>query len=786
VEVSSVARGCVLGRRGPDPQRVLNRDESRRGADSRRRLSVLLIALLLAASLAGANASDATALLLTPVDDSYVDDSRPTSNYGSRAFLRVDSTPLRTSFVKFDVTGYQPGDSASVRVYAQSTGDDLTLHQVTDTTWLESTITAANAPAVVSTPIASVEPVETGKSYLFDVSSVVTGDGTYSFAIRTTDNTAMRMSSSEGSNSPELLSPSPGSPSPFQVSGSGTSYTAASQSGGATYVGTAKAVVESAVDDLMQFGGGTVTFSAGTFDFGSEYLELDDVANIAFEGQGMNLTTLVNNSSAATDTEIFDVVGSDALTIRDMTVSAGGPARSTSDAIDFDRGNDTLIEDVRVSGARGRGIVFDGKGPGWTAENNVIRGCEVSGVPSDGIELLASSNNTIDGCTISDVGGHGIQATKASVNAGQPHKQSNGNQIVNNVIDQAGLDGVNINSSSNNTISNSIITNSADDTASKDGIRINSVNGISCDANEINNSTVTDNQVVKTQRYGVNISSSLCNGTVIGSGNDFSGNLVGDINDVGTNTQYAADTEAPSVPTGVGAVALSHFEVEVTWNASTDNVGVTEYKVYRDGAEVGSVDGSTLIYVDDTAAANTQYAYTVEAFDAATNASGQSTAATVTTPPPASSFTINPSADAYVNASNAARNYGSSSQLRTDASPDVRSYIRFDVSGVTGPVTAATLRIHANSSSSVGVDVSEVTDTTWTEGGITYDNAPLVGTLLGSQGSFSGGAYFEVDLTSHVTGDGTYVFAITTTSNTNISMGSRDSANMPELVISTA
>ncbi|MDH3498984.1 MAG: DNRLRE domain-containing protein, partial [Acidimicrobiia bacterium] len=260
----------------------------------------------------------------------------------------------------------------------------------------------------------------------------------------------------------------------------------------------------------------------------------------------------------------------------------------------------------------------------------------------------------------------------------------------------------------------------------------------------------------------------------------------GDIDDIGTNTQYPDDTEAPTVPANVAAVALSHTEVQVTWDASTDNVGVTSYTVYRDTVVVGSVGGSTLSYNDGTASPDTTYDYTVEAFDAAVNGSGQSAPpANVTTPPTPSSFTVNPSADAYVNASNAARNYGSSSQLRADASPDVRSYVRFDVSGVTGSVTQATLRIYANSGSSVGVNISEVTDTSWNEGGINYANAPAVGSLLGSSTSFSGGTWVEVDLTAHVTGDGTYVVAVTTTSNTAISMASREATNTPELVIDT-
>jgi len=748
----------------------------------------VLVALAIVLSLPVVNPPSASAQAagtFLPTDDSYVDDSRADRNYGNRPSIRVDGSPTRTGFMKFTVSGIGTTDSASVRIFMGSTGDDVSIYQVADTTWTEGTITAATAPPVGAL-IATVSPVQSGGSYLFDVSSVVTGDGTYSFALRTTDNTALKIRSSESDLPPQLVVPSPAPISSFVITRDLTTYTATPAPAGDSHVGTAKAVIEAAVADLMVSGGGTVTFGADTYDFGTDHLELNSVANITFEGQGMSLTTLMNNSSESTDTEIFDIVGGDGLVVRDMTIAAGGPFRSTSDALDFDDGNNILIQNIRIVESRGRGIVFDGKGDGWTANNNTISGCEINGIPGDGIELLASSNNAISDCTITNVGGHGIQINKSSTSAVQPNKQSNNNTISNVTIDQAGQDGININSGDGNVITAATITNSADDTASKDGIRIFSSNAIACNANEIHGSLVTDNQTTKTQRYGLNISSSICSNNIIGLGNDFSGNKTADINDIGTNTQYPDDTQAPTVPTGVTATASSPFNVNVGWTASTDNVGVASYTIYRDGLSIGSVSGATLSYADSTVAPLTTYTYTVEAFDAATNASGQSAGVLVTTPDVAANFTVLPSADAFVHSGNPTRNYGSSSQLRVDASPTVVSYLRFDVTGIVDPVTSVTLRVYANSSSSGGVNISEVLDASWTESGITYDTAPAVGTLLGSEPPFSGGAYIEIDLTAHVTADGTYVLAITGISNTAISMSSREGANAPELVIATA
>ena len=97
-------------------------------------------------------------------------------------------------------------------------------------------------------------------------------------------------------------------------------------------------------------------------------------------------------------------------------------------------------------------------------------------------------------------------------------------------------------------------------------------------------------------------------------------------------TPALPDTQPPSVPTGVGAVAGPPGEVDVQWTASNDNVAVTGYTVYRDGTVIASVPASPLTYADKTASGLTTYSYTVDAVDGAGNHSAQSAAAVLTTP----------------------------------------------------------------------------------------------------------------------------------------------------------
>ncbi|MEV6212303.1 glycoside hydrolase family 6 protein [Kitasatospora sp. NPDC051914] len=90
------------------------------------------------------------------------------------------------------------------------------------------------------------------------------------------------------------------------------------------------------------------------------------------------------------------------------------------------------------------------------------------------------------------------------------------------------------------------------------------------------------------------------------------------------------DTTAPSVPTGLAGTATSS-SVALTWTASTDNVGVTGYDVYRNGILVGSTAGTS--FTNTGLTASTAYSYTVRAKDAAGNVSAASAALVVTTSP---------------------------------------------------------------------------------------------------------------------------------------------------------
>jgi hypothetical protein len=93
--------------------------------------------------------------------------------------------------------------------------------------------------------------------------------------------------------------------------------------------------------------------------------------------------------------------------------------------------------------------------------------------------------------------------------------------------------------------------------------------------------------------------------------------------------QNASDTTAPSIPTNLNATAVTFSQINLTWSASSDNVGVTGYKVFRNGGLIATT--SETVFPDTGLTSNTTYSYNVSAYDAAGNDSGKSVSVSATT-----------------------------------------------------------------------------------------------------------------------------------------------------------
>ena len=100
----------------------------------------------------------------------------------------------------------------------------------------------------------------------------------------------------------------------------------------------------------------------------------------------------------------------------------------------------------------------------------------------------------------------------------------------------------------------------------------------------------------------------------------------------GVLNPFTEDIEAPSIPQNVVATPNSATQITITWDVSTDNVGVVAYQLYRDDIPI-DLGIPTNLFVDTGLSPSTQFSYEVSASDAAGNTSLRSSPGLGTTDP---------------------------------------------------------------------------------------------------------------------------------------------------------
>ena len=152
----------------------------------------------------------------------------------------------------------------------------------------------------------------------------------------------------------------------------------------------------------------------------------------------------------------------------------------------------------------------------------------------------------------------------------------------------------------------------------------------------------------------------------------------------------------------------------------------------------------------------------------------------------AATYTLSPTRDAYVTAAAPKMNFGTAQDLRAGISPDTRSYLRFNLSGVVGKPTSARLHLYAYVSSSVGYGPRGAGNRSFSERSITYQNAPaLTAEVGGASGPIAVG-WTSVDVAPLLTDPTALTVAIVSASVTPVRLASREaSATRPRLEIVT-
>jgi hypothetical protein len=154
-----------------------------------------------------------TALTFAPTEDTYVRPKRKSRNYGERTFLQLRGTPdFYNTYLKFAVAKVSGAIlSAKLRLFSldnNETGGSL--YSIpnefinSDQSWDEAGLIAANAPLIVGNPLDSHGPVTENQWIEYDVSEGITGNGTFSFALQI-DQGELEYSSKEGNHSPQLV-----------------------------------------------------------------------------------------------------------------------------------------------------------------------------------------------------------------------------------------------------------------------------------------------------------------------------------------------------------------------------------------------------------------------------------------------------------------------------------------------------------------------------------------------------------------------------------------------------
>jgi hypothetical protein len=146
------------------------------------------------------------------------------------------------------------------------------------------------------------------------------------------------------------------------------------------------------------------------------------------------------------------------------------------------------------------------------------------------------------------------------------------------------------------------------------------------------------------------------------------------------------------------------------------------------------------------------------------------------------SSTITVAEDTYVSQGTPNTTHGAYAYLATNAAPgERRLYVKVTVDGIPTQATgvSATLRLWGQTTSDSVFTVRQV-PSTWTEGGLTWNNQPALGATVTSRTGATAGQYNDLNVSSYVTGNGTYAMAIMASTTTQIKFTSKEStANHP-------
>lgn len=707
--------------------------------------------------------SPAQTITLNPTDDAFVNANQPTTNFGTATTLRMkQSSPITNSYLKFVVSGVSgPIQSAKIRMtvtVASSSGGSIysvsNNYLGTSTPWIETGLNYNNAPAISGTPWDTEGSVTVGQVVELDVTPAITGNGTFSFGLKNSSTTTVQYSSEEGATKPQLVIQT-GATFPNLSINDVTVTEGNVGNVNATFTASLSAPSSQVV---------TVSYSTadGTASAGSDYVSASGIVSFPIGTTTQSVTisvigdavvesneTFAINLSNSTNATIADAQGQATITDDDavtITLNSTDDAYVNANQPTTNFGTQTTLRMRLSSPIINSYLKFTVNGVSGTVLSAKLR-MTVTVASSSGGSIYSVSNNYLG--TSTPWIETGLNYNNAPTISGTPW-DSEGSVIVGQVVEFDVTSAITGNGMFSFGLKNSSTTTvqySSDEGTTKPQLVIQFAPGPP--SLSINDVTVLE-------------------------GNS------GSVNASFTVNLSAASNQVVSLNyTTANGTAAAGSDYVATSGSVTFPIGVTTQPI------VVSVIGDILIESNETFFVNLSNPVNATIADA--QGLGTITDDDIVT------ITLNPTDDAFVRSDQPTTNNGTATTLRMkQSSPIINSYLKFTVSGVSGTVSSAKLRLAVTVASSSGGSVYSVsnnlqgTSTPWTQSNLNYSNAPVIsGTPLFTVGSVTVGQVVEFDVKAAITGNGTFSFGLNNASTTMVQYSSKEGATKPELVIQT-
>ncbi|MCG8604915.1 tandem-95 repeat protein, partial [bacterium] len=723
-----------------------------------------------------------SSLSFNPTDDSFVRSNRATTNYGDGDVLRSRKAKAaqQFSYLKFNVSGITSSiETAKLRLFVVTGSDDggsvfsSSINFLgSNDPWNESELTFANAPEIDNTVLSSTASVFPGQTVEFDVTSAITGNGVFSFALRNNSDDAVEYSPKEFGNAPELVielasgssenvpiitafSPAGGVPgTEVTVTGSnllGTTDVFFSSISAASFSVDHDGQIRAIVGAGSSSGRVGVTSSEGTALSSTDFIIVSAPTINFFSPTsgpaGGEVTLTGNNFTGITEvrfagTLAFDfVVESDTRLRVTVPVGAGVGLISVTNGAGtaVSSGNFTVIAPPVVSnfaptsGAAGTRVTVTG------SNLSSITGVFFNGVASPSFQI--DSENQITASVPAGATTGAVSVTNAAGTAVSSQSfEVLGPPLITSFTPAGGLSGTEI------TI---LGTNFNNATGA-------AFNGLPAANFQIDSPTqvratvpagANSGPISVTNSIGTSVSSTnfvVAPSPIISAFNPLSGSAGTEVTITGSNLDNASAVQ-------FGGTSALSFNVDSGFQIrATVPVGARSGKI-----RVNNISGS-----------------------------GESLANFIIASGP-STLTFNATDDAYVRSKRENDNFGTGTvlRLRKTASNVQESYIKFNLTGLTGIVDRARLRLFVADGGAQGGSIFVVSDE-WDEDSITFNNAPgIAGTLLTTLGGVSTGQTIELDVSSAINGNGTISFGLKNESDDAVEYASSDVSNGPQLIV---